>query len=174
MGGNNPINQTNSINLKVEELELQLEKNNQKYLRLLAEFDNYKKRVNSDIKEQRKYSGSDIIGSFLAVFDDIHRILEHKDVSDLSKIIEGIELIDNNINNILDNYGITSFDSIGKTFDHNFHEAIAQKSSKEKEGVISKKQLYPNEARLRNLTYATNVLIDIVFSVIKKSSSKIP
>ena len=129
-------NKNNSINLKVEELELQLEKNNQKYLRLLAEFDNYKKRVNSDIKEQRKYSGSDIIGSFLAVFDDIHRILEHKDVSDLSKIIEGIELIDNNINNILDNYGITSFDSIGKTFDHNFHEAIVQKSSKEKEGVI--------------------------------------
>ena len=115
---------------------MQLDQINQKYLRLLAEFDNYKKRINTDIQDQKKYSGSSIIGSLLSVFDDIHRILGHRDISDLNKIIEGIELIDNNVKKILDSKGITSFDSIGESFDHNFHEAIAQKKSKEKEGII--------------------------------------
>ena len=129
-------NGTNSVNVKISDLQLQLDQTNQKYLRILAEFDNYKKRISTDIQEQKKYSGSSIIRSLLSVFDDIHRILKHKDISDLNKVIEGIELINNNVMKILESNDIASFDSIGNIFDHNIHEAIAQKSSKEKKGII--------------------------------------
>jgi len=98
---------------------------NDKYLRLFAEFDNYRKRALKEKIEQGKYAGEDVILSLLPVIDDFDRAMKSFDkVTDLAAMKEGIILINNKLKNILENKGLKSIETVGKEFCTDFHEAI--------------------------------------------------
>lgn len=96
-----------------------------KYLRLAAEFDNYKKRSAREYAQIRELAASDLILEQIRVADDFRRALQH-DSSDFENYRQGMKLIFNKLQEILQKKGVSEIDSIGEPFNPKFHEAILQ------------------------------------------------
>jgi molecular chaperone GrpE len=112
---------------EVEELKQQLAEANDKYIRLYAEFDNFRKRNARERIELFKEAGKDVVQSLLPVLDDFERALKQIEISkDTVAVKEGVKLIYQKLKNILEQKGLKSFDSVGENFDVEFHEAITE------------------------------------------------
>ena len=99
---------------------------NDKYLRQVAEFDNYRKRTMKEKAELIKNGGERAIESILPVLDDFERAISTMQKSDnASDILTGVELIYNKFVKILEQNGLQKIETEGKDFDTDFHEAIA-------------------------------------------------
>ena len=129
---NNQENVSDSENMSEAsaqpDLEEKLEKEKDRYIRLFAEFDNYKKRVIKERQDLIKYSDKDILESLLPVLDDFDRAITEleKKEDDLS-VLEGVKLIYNKLFNTLKDRGLTTIDvKAGDDFNIDFHEAITQ------------------------------------------------
>tara|TARA_B100000945_G_scaffold320940_1_gene332875 strand:+ start:1511 stop:2023 length:513 start_codon:yes stop_codon:yes gene_type:complete len=109
----------------LKDLKSDIQNLKDKNIRLLAEFDNYKKRTINEKDNLRKFSGEFIIKDLLSAFDDLDRIKNSDKKVNISKVIEGIELVKKNIVTILDDHGIEKYESIGKEFNPDFHDAIS-------------------------------------------------
>ena len=97
-----------------------------KYLRLSAEFDNYRKRTLKEKAELIKNGGEKTLTAILPVLDDIDRALKNMEASEETKAMkEGVELIFNKFNKILSQEGLQKIETEGREFDVDFHEAIA-------------------------------------------------
>lgn len=98
-----------------------------KYLRLSAEFDNYRKRTLKEKMEIAAAGGEEVIKSILPVLDDIDRALDAMVKTDDSVAIRsGIELIAHKLNDMLKAKGLMEIEAIGKELDTDFHEAVAK------------------------------------------------
>ena len=98
---------------------------NDRYLRLYAEFDNFRRRTIKEREEARKMEGKDLIVALLPVLDDFDRALRSmEDASDVAPVKEGVELIQNKLKNTLTQKGLKPMESIGNPFDPELHEAI--------------------------------------------------
>lgn len=127
----NQTPQESDVNLEQEEidevtvLQNQIEQLNDKYLRLYAEFDNFKRRTQKERVELLQTAGKDVIVSLLPVLDDFDRALKAMETAtDIRPIKEGILLVDTKLKNILAQKGLKAVDSINKDFDTDYHEAI--------------------------------------------------
>jgi len=110
---------------EVEELKQQLAEANDKYLRLYAEFDNFRKRNARERIEWIKESGKDVVQSLIPVLDDFERALKQMEsAKDSVAMKEGVKLIYQKLKSNLEQKGLTSFDSVGEDFNVGFHEAI--------------------------------------------------
>ena len=97
-----------------------------KYLRLSAEFDNYRKRTLKEKAELIKNGGEKTLTAILPVLDDFERALKNMETSEETKAMkEGVELIFNKFNKILSQEGLQKIETEGRDFDVDFHEAIA-------------------------------------------------
>jgi len=113
-----------------EEIAQQKEKNSElkdKYLRLAADFDNFKKRSAKEWLEKNKEAGKDVIVPLLAVLDDFERALKTmKATENIDSIREGSELIFNKLKKNLEQKGLEPMQSIGLPFDPEKHDAITE------------------------------------------------
>jgi molecular chaperone GrpE len=109
----------------VDLLKQELATANDKYLRLYAEFDNFRRRTIKEREEARKMEGKDVISALLPVLDDFDRALRSmENAADVAPVKEGVELIQNKIKNTLAQKGLKPMESIGNPFDPELHEAI--------------------------------------------------
>ncbi len=109
----------------IDELEANLADLNDKYLRLFSEFDNYRKRTNKERLDLLKTASEEVIIDLLPVIDDFERgINALQDKDELQTSVEGMQLIYNKLLGILTKKGLEAVNSIGKTFDTDFHEAL--------------------------------------------------
>lgn len=101
---------------------------NDKYLRLAADFDNYRRRTLKERQELILTAGEDLIIGILPVLDDFERAYEmlHKASGDNSTAIEGTELIYNKLFSFLTSKGLKVIEAVGSELNTDFHEAIAQ------------------------------------------------
>ncbi|MEY2799828.1 MAG: hypothetical protein RI934_816 [Bacteroidota bacterium] len=99
---------------------------NDKYIRLYAEFDNYKRRTAKERIELFKTANADVIKSMLSVLDDFDRAKKSMETAkDIEAVKEGIQLIHHKLKNTLQAQGLTEMESVvGKAFDTDLHEAI--------------------------------------------------
>ncbi len=98
-----------------------------KFLRLMAEFDNYKRRTAKERMELIQTAGKDVIVSLLDVLDDCDRAEKQLNTSDDIKVQkEGIQLVFNKIRSTMQAKGLVAMESIGKDFDVELHEAITE------------------------------------------------
>ena len=105
------------------------------FLRLKAEFDNYRRRKEKDTINLLKYDGESVIISFLNVLDDLNRLEKastDNGESNKETLHEGIELILNNINKRFNELEVESFGKPGDFVDHELHDALMMKSVKGK------------------------------------------
>jgi molecular chaperone GrpE len=121
------------IETKTEEQAIDYEQKyneiNDKYLRLSAEYDNFRKRSLKEKMDLIKTAGEDILLNILPVMDNFERGLKsiNNNLSDEGKaIIEGVELIYNKFKEFLQQRGVKEIDAIGKAFDTDLHEAITK------------------------------------------------
>jgi molecular chaperone GrpE len=107
---------------KLKEEVVQL---NDKYLRLFAEFDNYKRRTNQERRDLLQTAGKDVIVSLLGVLDDFERADKAMEkATDVKQVREGIELVHHKLKSLLVQKGLVAMEAKGKTFDADIHEAI--------------------------------------------------
>jgi molecular chaperone GrpE len=109
----------------VDLLKEELATANDKYVRLYAEFDNFRRRTIKEREEARKMEGKDLIVSLLPVLDDFERALRAmENASDVTSVKEGVTLVQHKLKNILSQKGLKEMASIGNTFDPDLQEAI--------------------------------------------------
>jgi len=110
-----------------EQLREDLAKEKDKFLRLFAEFENYKKRTSRERIELFKTAGQEVIVSLLPVSDDFDRALKELSKSEDKEMFKGVELINNKFREILKGKGLEEVDAkAGDTFDAEIHDAITQ------------------------------------------------
>lgn len=109
------------------ELKQQAAELNDKFLRLYAEFENYKKRTQKERIENSKTAGIEIINALLPVVDDFARAMKQMDSSqNLEALQEGVKLIQQKMNAVLESRGLKQMKSLGELFNPELHEAIAE------------------------------------------------
>jgi len=99
-----------------------------KFLRVMAEFENFKKRIEREKSEHQQYSNEKVLSDMLPVLDDFDRILEHipKDHSkDVDNLAHGMELVRKNMLMALGKHGLHEIKALGASFDPNVHEAVS-------------------------------------------------
>ena len=110
----------------LEEAQQMVREEKDKYLRLSAEFDNYRKRTLKEKAELIKNGGEKTLTAILPVLHDFERDLKNMETSEETKAMkEGVELIFNKFQKILGQEGLQKIETEGKEFDTDFHEAIA-------------------------------------------------
>src|SRR5690606_22514177 len=108
-----------------EQLRAELDAANDKYLRLYAEFDNYKRRVSKERIDLMQSAGKEVIANMLPVLDDLDRALKaFETATEVAPIQEGVSLVTQKLKNTLTNQELKEMESIGKPFDADLHEAI--------------------------------------------------
>jgi molecular chaperone GrpE len=108
-------------------LELQVNEWQDKYLRKVAEFENYKRRTENEQLNLLKYAAELFITKLLPVIDDFERSLQHiKDAKDISTFEDGLRLVYNKLMKTLEGQGVKKIEAIGQPFDVHYHEAILQ------------------------------------------------
>ncbi|WP_439697370.1 nucleotide exchange factor GrpE [Mucilaginibacter sp. AW1-7] len=108
-----------------EKLKAELAQANDKYLRLYAEFDNFRRRTQKERAEARETEGKDLIIALLPVLDDFERAQRSMEKAiDVAPVKEGVTLIQNKLKNILAQKGLKEMESIGTPFDADLQEAI--------------------------------------------------
>jgi molecular chaperone GrpE len=108
---------------ETERLKEELRREHEMYLRALADFDNYRRRVERERASAARSGKRELILSLLEVLDSFDRALEHAGDSS-SSISEGLQAIYRKLQRVVEAQGLTPFDSLGETFDPELHEAI--------------------------------------------------
>ena len=112
---------------ELEKLKTELDDQKDKYLRLFAEFDNFKRRSAKERNELIQTAGKDVVVSMLEVMDDCDRAEKQLQTSnDVAGIKEGISLVFNKLRSTLSNKGLKAMQSINTEFDVEKHEAITE------------------------------------------------
>ena len=112
---------------EIEQLKLDVEKEKDKFLRLFAEFENYKRRTSKERIELFKTANQDVMTAMLPVLDDFDRALTEIKKAKDKNLIKGVELIHNKFRETLKNKGLEAMDvKHGDSFDADVHEAITQ------------------------------------------------
>lgn len=123
-----PVAETQTEEIDVEtQLKEELEKEKDKFLRLFAEFENYKKRTSRERLELFKTASQDVIQSMLPVLDDFDRASKEIEKSEDKELIKGVELIHNKLKETLKSKGLVEVEvQAGDVFNADDHEAITQ------------------------------------------------
>lgn len=122
---------------KTQKLQKELDDLKDKHLRYTAEFENYKKRRARDTESLIRSAERSKLLAFLPLLDDLDRSLHHaRDHDDVDSIAEGLELIVNKFNEILDTLDVKKIEPVGKPFDPDFHDAMMVKQDSGEEPNI--------------------------------------
>ena len=137
-----------------EKLELEIQEQKDKYLRLFAEFDNYKRRTSKERLELMQTAGKEMAVALLEVADDMDRA--EKQIAadeDINHVKEGVQLVFNKLRSVLQQKGIVAMNSIDTEFDVEKHEAVTEiPAGDEKTGKVVdelQKGYYMNDKLIR-------------------------
>jgi molecular chaperone GrpE len=95
-------------------------------LRAAADLENYRKRAEQEKKELEKYGAKSLVKDLLSTIDNLERAVEHADTSEEANILDGVNMVLNQIHDTFEKHGIEVFDAEGEPFDPELHEAIQQ------------------------------------------------
>lgn len=120
-------NTENTVEISPEEqLKAQLDEVNDKYIRLLAEFDNFKRRTAKERIELFKVANQETLKAMITVLDDFDRAQKSMDTAnDIDALKEGLKLVHHKLKTTLQNQGLAEMENaVGKAFDTDVHEAV--------------------------------------------------
>lgn len=121
------VDETAKLTAEIDDLKAQIDKQKDDYLRLMAEFDNYRRRTLREKADLARNGGESCMKAILPVIDDVERAMQAVDSSnDVEALKEGVNLIYNKFRTYLEQNGVKEMETIGVDFDADKHEAIAQ------------------------------------------------
>jgi molecular chaperone GrpE len=120
--------ETDRLKKALEQKTKEAEEEHDKYLRLYAEFDNYRKRMQRDLADFRKYANEQLALELLTVQDHLGLALKHaaEGGETVQGLREGVELVYKQLRDVLEKFGIKAFSSAGQSFDPSRHDAMMQ------------------------------------------------
>ncbi len=121
----------NKLKQEIKTQKNDLEDQKDRYLRLKAEFDNYRRRKQKEVIDLLKYDGESVIKQFLSVLDDLDRLAiasEENGINNIEKIKEGINLILNKINKRFEELEVVSFTKPGDIVNPELHDALMMRT----------------------------------------------
>lgn len=152
----------------ISALKKEISELNDKYLRLYADFENYKKLVSKNKEELIKYANEELLSELLSVIDHLELAIQHSSNSEtLSALAEGVKMTLKELKTILEKFGLVGIEALGKPFDPFIHHAMSQEESDEKE-----ENTVVTEFR-KGYMYKDRVLRPALVSVSKKPSQKV-
>ena len=117
---------------KVKKLEAELEEWKNSYTRKLAEFQNFTKRKENEVAEMRKYASEGIIVKLLDNIDNLERAVDaSKESQNFDSLIEGVNMILNNLKNLLTEEGVEEIEAAGKEYNPYEHKAMITENKEE-------------------------------------------
>ena len=117
---------------KVKKLEAELEEWKNSYTRKLAEFQNFTKRKENEVAEMRKYASEGIVVKLLDNVDNLERAVDaSKESQNFDSLIEGVNMILNNLKNLLTEEGVEEIEAAGKEYDPYEHKAMITENKEE-------------------------------------------
>jgi molecular chaperone GrpE len=123
----NPAENTNEIQTEEPGFEEKLAEANDKYLRLSAEFDNYRKRTAREKLDILRNGGEEIISGLLPVLDDFDRCTQSlENATDIDAVKEGVILIQSKLLGFLKSQGLTEIETTNQELDTNLHDAVTK------------------------------------------------
>ncbi len=120
---------------EIEGLEKELSELKDKYVRLYADFENYKKRVMREKEELLKYGNESLMSELITVVDHLELAIQHSKDS-TEGIVEGVDITLKEMQNILKKYGISKIEALGEPFNPQLHHAMAQIESEGHENMV--------------------------------------
>lgn len=115
------------LTIKLQEKEKEAEANYDKYVRAVAELENYRKRAQREKTDSIKYGNENLLRDILPHIDSLERALEHAGTSEnFEAFKEGLKLVREQFLGCLEKHGVEKIDACGKEFDPNVHEAMLQ------------------------------------------------
>lgn len=131
----------------MSEGEEKLAEANDRYLRLMADFDNFRKRAGKERVDAQAYAVEDVIREIIPVVDNLERALasaqEGAGTEGRAGVIKGVELTLRMFQNVLGKFGVERISAVGKPFDPNQHEALMQMESDEVQVETVSEELEP-------------------------------
>jgi len=133
----------NPDQLKIDKLESDLSDFKNEKLRLLAEMENLRKRFEKEKIDSIKFGNSTLIKDFLSPCDNLTRALEtlsedEKNDNQNKNLINGLTMVHQEINTLLEKYGVTKIKAINEKFDHNLHQAMMEIETDKESGIVLK------------------------------------
>ncbi|MGZ9849198.1 nucleotide exchange factor GrpE [Macrococcus psychrotolerans] len=126
----------------VAELEAKLEQSEEKYLRLYAEFENYKKRTRQELDTERTYRAQSVLRDILPAIDNIERALAQQGESaEFKSLHKGVEMVYESLLHSLKENGLEVIEALDQPFDPNLHQAVMQESDERKDSGIVLEEL---------------------------------
>ncbi len=108
------------------EAERRIQDLNDKYVRLYAEFENYKKRVSKEKEELIKYGNESLLYALLPAIDHLELALKHGSCDPNAGVVQGVEITLKELQRTLEKFGLSRIDAVGKQFDPSVHHAMMQ------------------------------------------------
>ena len=116
---------------KIAELESEVAETKDKYLRLAADFENFKKRTRQEQLETIQHASAELINRLLPVLDDLQNVLEHKPAGINPSWVKGLQLSVRKLEDALGTHGLQPIEAVGARFDPKMHEAVGHEESAE-------------------------------------------
>ena len=115
---------------RIAALEAEVSALKDQYLRKLADYENFRKRMFKEKEDAVKYANSQILGDLVTIMDDFDRAVQSSELSkDFNSLHNGVDMIRKTMLGMLQSkYGLERFDSLGTAFDPNMHEAVMSES----------------------------------------------
>ncbi|MBM7701466.1 nucleotide exchange factor GrpE [Metabacillus iocasae] len=116
----------NPLQQQVDELKQQLEEQENRYLRLQADFDNFRRRVRLDAEAAEKYRAQSLVTDILPALDNFERALQVEANDQTKAVLQGMEMVHRQLVEALQKEGVEAIEAVGKTFDPYEHQAVMQ------------------------------------------------
>jgi len=114
---------------------------NDKYLRLYAEFDNYRKRVNKEKEELTRYGNESLLYELLPAIDNLELALKHASCDPKTGVVKGVEITLKELQRTLEKFGLVRIESLGKKFDPSVHHAMVEVEREDMEDKMVAEEL---------------------------------
>lgn len=112
---------------EIQQLQLKANENEEKYLRLYAEFENYKRRIQKENETNKTYQSQRVLTDILPTVDNIERALQIEgDDESFKSLQKGVQMVHESLLRALKDNGLEEIESEGQAFDPNFHQAVVQ------------------------------------------------
>ncbi|MFC1811171.1 nucleotide exchange factor GrpE [Thermodesulfobacteriota bacterium] len=118
---------------KLESLKQENQETHDRFLRVSADFENYKKRATREMNDFRKFATESFAKAMLPVIDNLDRAIEssNNDKHTNNSVVEGVHMTLKEILKVFDQFSIKPFESLGKIFDPGFHQAVMQEETED-------------------------------------------
>ncbi|CAM2754590.1 nucleotide exchange factor GrpE [Salinicoccus roseus] len=136
-GGDEADSELKAKDEEIESLKQQVETEENKYLKLYAEFENFKRRNRQEMETNNKYKHQGMVEDLLPIIDNFERALKIEGDSDsFNSLLKGVEMVYNDLVNTLMKHDVREIESVGQPFDPNYHQAVMTEASDEDDGIV--------------------------------------